>query len=301
MHTYVEDSPRSDVKVASVAAFSGSFAPNARPADTFKLPWYQRREYFLGGWLDPEIWKAAFIETVGTTCLVVTSGHIAATLMSYGTTQIGAYIGISSIFLLSVFIYATAGLTGGHLNPMVTFSSIITGLCPLSRGTLYICAQTAGSALAGGIIIGIYGRERAVQIHGGGCFYDPSHMSSGQVFLSETFASFVLLYLAYGVGLDPRQALLFGPKFGPLLVGLSVGLVAFATSGMAPGYAGAQMHPARCFAFGIARRNLSGQWIWWFGPALAAVLFAAIYNMVPPTPRKEAQDSSTPTLNINPA
>lgn len=84
-------------------------------------------------------------------------------------------------------------------------------------------------------------------------------MSSGQVFLNEVSACFVLLFLAYGVGLDPRQALFFGPKMGPLLVGASIGLVGFATSGIAPGYGGAQMHPGRCFGYGIAKRDMSSK------------------------------------------
>lgn len=94
------------------------------------------------------------------------------------------------------------------------------------------------------------------RFHGGGCFFDPSIVTVNQVVLNEICSSFVLLFLAYGVGLDPRQALLFGPRLGPLLVGMSLGLVSFSSSGMAPGYTGAQMNPARCFAFGIARRDL---------------------------------------------
>lgn len=97
------------------------------------------------------------------------------------------------------------------------------------------------------------------RVQGGGCFYDPATMSPGQVFLNEVSACFVLLFLAYGVGLDPRQALIFGPKLGPLLVGTSLGLVSFATSGIAPGYAGAQMNPSRCFAYGIAKRDMSSK------------------------------------------
>lgn len=44
---------------------------------------------------------------------------------------------------------------------------------------------------------------------------------------------------------------------GPALVGVSLGLVTFATSGIIPGYAGAQMNPAKCFGNGIARMDLS--------------------------------------------
>ena len=71
---------------------------------------------------------------MGTAGYVFISGQVAATLHSYDTLQVGAYIGISNIFLLSTFIYATAAITGGHLNPLVTFSAIFAGICPFSRG-----------------------------------------------------------------------------------------------------------------------------------------------------------------------
>ncbi|KAE8420052.1 aquaporin-like protein [Aspergillus pseudocaelatus] len=272
--------PDRDIK-EDVAKFDGSFAPKARPTEPLSGPWYTNRDYLIGGWSDPSIWKAAFIEAVGTSGLVYVSGNISTTLLSYDTKQVGAYIGLSNVFLISIFIYATAATTGGHLNQMITFSAIFSGICPISRGTLYICGQTLGAA-----------------VHGGGCFYNTTTLSSGEVFLNEVFASLVLLFLSYGVGLDPRQAVVFGPRLGPLLVGSSLGILSFATSGVAPGYAGAQMNPARCFAFGVARRDMSGQWIWWFGPAIAALLQALIYSLAPPAPRPKAKKDSLPALPV---
>ncbi|KAG8419835.1 hypothetical protein J3458_004669 [Metarhizium acridum] len=152
----------------------------------------------------------------------------------------------------------------------------------MTVGVLYLCAQLLGASLAGGILTGVWGEEKAAGIHGRGCFFTPSVTSAGQVFLNEAAASFVVLYLAYGVGLDPRQAILFGPRLGPLLVGASLGLVSFASSGIAEGYGGAQANPARCFAAAIARKDMSYQWIWWFGQAAAAVLLAVFYNAIPP-------------------
>jgi glycerol uptake facilitator-like aquaporin len=106
------------------------------------------------------------------------------------------------------------------------------------------------------VILALTGLERSV--FGGGCFYDTAYIDTYQVFLNEIFSTSALLFLAYGLGLDPRQAVLWGPRMGPVLVGLALGLVAFATSGIAPGYAGAQMHPARCFAFAVAKRDMTG-------------------------------------------
>ena len=66
-------------------------------------------------------------------------------------------------------------------------------------------------------------------------------------------------FLAFGVGLDPREAEMFGPRLGPLFVGCSLGLVSFASSGLVPRYTGASMNPARCLAFAIARDDYKGK------------------------------------------
>lgn len=274
--------PRSAMPKMDLAAFDGSFAPAVRPREVRLAPWYRSRDYFVGQWLDVSVWKSAVVEMVATSCLVFLSGQITATIEGYGTPQVGGYIGISNIILLSTFIYATAPASGGHLNPMITFSAILTGLCSVPRGILYMSAQTLGGALAGGLLLGVWGHERATSLQGGGCWYDPSQASPGQVYLNEVFSSFVLLFLSFGVGLDPRQAALFGPRMGPLLVGASLGLVTFSSSGIIPGYAGAQMNPSRCLAFGIARRNMSYQWVWWFGPAVGGLIEALLYNLIPP-------------------
>lgn len=68
----------------------------------------------------------------------------------------------------------------------------------------------------------------------------------------------MLLFLAFGLGLDPRQAMLFGPRLGPLLVGVALGLTTFASSGMIPGYTGANMNPGRCLSLNLAGRDFSG-------------------------------------------
>jgi hypothetical protein len=43
---------------AECAKFEGSFAVGGRPKLQRQI-WFKRREYFLGGWKEPEIWKSA--------------------------------------------------------------------------------------------------------------------------------------------------------------------------------------------------------------------------------------------------
>lgn len=75
------------------------------------------------------------------------------------------------------------------------------------------------------------------------------------MFADVFFFFFFFRFLAFGTGLDPRQAAIFGPQLGPLLVGLSLGVVTASTTGRAAGYGGASVNPARCLAFCVARNS----------------------------------------------
>jgi glycerol uptake facilitator-like aquaporin len=44
-------------------------------------------------------------------------------------------------FSLAVWIYTAANISGGHLNPAVTFSTLICGFYPLLHSLLYIALQ----------------------------------------------------------------------------------------------------------------------------------------------------------------
>ncbi|KAK8040641.1 aquaporin-like protein [Apiospora marii] len=218
------------------ANFHGSFAAITARHKTKHLhnrPWYRRHAYFTGGWGDRAIWRAG-----------AATVHTAAAA--------AGYVGLWSAGLLAVLVAATAPGSGGHLNPMVTLSTVLCGLCPLSRGVIYVAFQMVGAAIAGGCFLGSWGVERAAT------------------------------FLIFGVGLDPRQAALFGPHLVPVLVGLCFGVVAFVSQGLTPGYAGANMNPAKCFGIAIATNDYSAQWIWWVGGLIGGIIQAILYNFNPP-------------------
>lgn len=74
---------------------------------------------------------------IATCCQVFVSGQIVATISTYGTPQLGAYIGISNLVLIATFIYAVAPASGGHVNPTITFAAVLTGLCSVPRGVFH--------------------------------------------------------------------------------------------------------------------------------------------------------------------
>lgn len=68
--------------------------------------------------------------------LIYISAQFGMTISGYGTRQVAAYVGIFNTILLSVFIYASAPASGGHLNPFITWTTLWCGLCPAPRGVM---------------------------------------------------------------------------------------------------------------------------------------------------------------------
>jgi hypothetical protein len=71
-----------------------------------------------------------------------------------------------------------------------------------------------------------------------GCTVDPTQVSPGQLFVLEYMFSLGLIFLAFGVGLDPRQAKVIGPALSLILVGMVVGFSTLASAAAKPGYTG---------------------------------------------------------------
>ena len=178
---------------AKAATFQGSFAADQRQQDRVIVPAEpgvrgQTWAYFSTGWGVTEIWRSAvrvpigpkssrkpadvctsqaftmtdtsyiqFIEGVASMSLCYLSALIDITLANFKISEVAAFAGVSNIFLLSLFIFAIAPASGGHINPLITFTTVTTGLTGLPRGVLYMVGQTIGGAVAGGIIRGIFG------------------------------------------------------------------------------------------------------------------------------------------------
>jgi glycerol uptake facilitator-like aquaporin len=80
----------------------------------------------------------------------------------------------------------------------------------------------------------------------GGCYLFPEFVPVSNAFTVEFGADMILLFLAFGVGLDPRQRAVFGPALAPMFVGGVLALESLGTSFTRYGYGGAGGNPARC-------------------------------------------------------
>ena len=93
--------------------------------------------------------REAAAEFLGTFILIVFGvGVVAQTVLSRNTA--GSYLAINLGWGLAVMlgVYASAGVSGAHLNPAVTLALVATRGFPLAKVAPYVVAQMAGAFVA---------------------------------------------------------------------------------------------------------------------------------------------------------
>ncbi|KAH7121601.1 aquaporin-like protein [Dactylonectria macrodidyma] len=242
--------------------------------------------------LHVNLWKAAFIEGIGTLMLVYTTtwANVAPPVIpTKPTAQLGnfdnaAFIGplvggITTFLFLSLFISAFGAVSGAHFNPLITVATFFARLCSLPRMILYVCFQVGGGALAGLLVRASYGTR---DFQAGGCWLYTEVVPVKDAFVIELVTATILLFLAFGVALDPRQSQIVGPTLAPFLVGLSLGTLSFATAFTRYGYGGASLNPARCFGVFVGSRFPNWHWIHWIPDLIACMIHGLCYCFIPP-------------------
>ncbi|KAJ5820222.1 MIP transporter [Penicillium riverlandense] len=201
----------------------------------------------LKAFSDIDLWKFGAIECVAhprpspttTSSTPTTAAGVYATAAFFGP-LVG---GVSNFLFLTLFIFTFASVSGAHLNPTITLATFAAQLISFPRMILYIAGQILGGTLAGLMLRTAYGSRNFVV---GGCAVDTALVSAQQALVLEFICCLTLIFLAFGIGLDPRQ--LHGTTLSPWLVGLALGTISWASAFTRPGYGGAcKFIPLRFF------------------------------------------------------
>jgi glycerol uptake facilitator-like aquaporin len=231
----------------------------------------------LRGFRDAWLWKMAVIEGIGTLLQTYIGGLIAAGIVPSGTeTSVGAifpvtYAAVTNFVLITLFISGTAPVTGAHFNPLITWGTFLTKLSSLPRTILYTLFQCIGAVVGGFLLRASLGASPEQLAIVPGCYIDPTLVTPGEAYALETTTSLFVLFMAFGLGLDPRNATAFGPALGAFLIGLATALTLFATGVARKGYLGSSNNPARCLGLMAAAQRFNYHWIHWVGDFSAVV------------------------------
>ncbi|XP_039615087.1 aquaporin-3b [Polypterus senegalus] len=101
--------------------------------------------------------RQSLAECLGTLILVMFGcGSVAQLVLSGGTHGQFLTVNFAFGFAVTLGILISGQVSGGHLNPAVTFSLCLLGREPWIKLPVYFLAQTLGSFLGAGIIFGLY-------------------------------------------------------------------------------------------------------------------------------------------------
>ncbi|CAN6203753.1 unnamed protein product [Urochloa humidicola] len=161
-------------------------------------------------------------------------------------------LGIAWAFggMIFILVYCTAGISGGHINPAVTFGLFLARKVSLVRAILYMAAQCLGAicgvALVKGFQSGFYGR------YGGGANEVSAGYSTGTGLAAEIVGTFVLVYTVFSAT-DPKRNARDShvPVLAPLPIGFAVFMVHLATIPVT----GTGINPARSLGAAVVYNN----------------------------------------------
>jgi len=236
------------------------------------------------------IGRELLAEFLGTFVLIVFGvGVVAQTVLSKNANGSFLAINIGRGIAVMLGIYASAGVSGAHLNPAVTVALAVHRQFPWGKVVPYSIAQVAGAFAASAVVFATY-REAFGAFDGGmrvveganataGIFatYPQPYLSIAGGFLDQVVGTMLLMAGVLAVT-DQKNvgapAWFTGPLVGLLVVGIGVAF------GFNAGYA---INPARDFGprlFTFVAGWGSGVFTagngWWWVPVAAPIVGATV-------------------------
>ncbi|XP_073107359.1 aquaporin TIP2-1-like [Elaeis guineensis] len=171
-------------------------------------------------------------------------------------------------FALYVAVSVGANISGGHVNPAVTFGLALGGQITILTGIFYWIAQLLGAIAASFLLKAVTGLSPI-----------PTHSLAARVgsiegVVMEIAITFALVHTVYATAADPKKGSL--GTIDPIATGLLVGATILA----AGPFSGGSVNPARSFGPAVARGDFTDNWIYWVGPLIGGGLAGLVYTYV---------------------
>ncbi|XP_010555818.1 PREDICTED: probable aquaporin PIP2-5 [Tarenaya hassleriana] len=265
--------------VAEQGSFSGKDYHDPPPAPVFDTA-------ELGKWSFYRAVIAEFIATLLFLYITVLTviGYKSQTdaTLNAGADQCGGVgiLGIAWAFggMIFILVYCTGGISGGHINPAVTFGLLLARKVSLVRAVMYIVAQCLGAICGVGLVKAF--QSSYYSRYGGGANSLADGYSVGVGVGAEIIGTFVLVYTVFSAT-DPKRNARDShvPVLAPLPIGFSVFMVHLATIPIT----GTGINPARSLGAAVIynqEKAWDDHWIFWVGPFAGAAIAAFYHQFV---------------------
>ena len=209
-------------------------------------------------------------EFIGTFTLIFAGVGAIAVTAPLGAASL-VPVALAHGLALVVMITATAAISGGHLNPAVTFGALLGGKIQLPQAIGHWVAQVLGG-MAGALVIWAFLPAGVLAKAGYGVPAPGAGVGSVTAVFIELVLTFFLVFVVFGSAIDDRA-----PKVGGLFIGLTVAMDILVGGPLT----GAAMNPARFLGPAIVyATDLQYTWIYLLGPLLGGGLAGLIWRFV---------------------
>ncbi|XP_031850437.1 aquaporin AQPAn.G isoform X2 [Nomia melanderi] len=213
-----------------------------------------------------------FTESKGDLCRALVAEFLGTMLLNFfgcGSVITGNVVAISLAFGLTVAaaIQGIGHVSGGHVNPAVTFGLMVIGKVSIIRGLLYVLAQSIGAIAGSGAIRALSPETMENAL---GVVSLSEGVTPVQGFGIEFFLAFILVLVVCGA-CDAAKP--HSQGVAPLVIGLAVSV------GHLVGVprTGAGMNPARSLGSAVVMNMFDNHWVYWIGPILGGMAGGLVY------------------------
>jgi len=196
-------------------------------------------------------------------------GAIAMNSLTHGSVGLVG-IALAHGFAIMVMVYATGHISGGHINPAVTFAMLVSGRIGFGKAVGYIISQLAGGALGAFAVYASYPLDATTDTHLGATMLASNITPAAGVGI-EAVLTFLLVFVIFGVAVDSRAP----AAAAGLAIGGTIALDILAAGPLT----GASMNPARSFGPALVQLDWTNHWVYWAGPLLGGAVAAWVYTV----------------------
>jgi MIP family channel proteins len=223
-------------------------------------------------------WRAVLTEFIATTLFIfIGLGSVIASNKSINDNSEGsALVTISFCFGLglSAMISVSAPISGGQLNPALTFGLCVIKQIELFKAILFIIAQILGGILAAALALAVYPDRNAEAVKLGLTTL-AAGVSVGNGVGIEIILTFIFVFTACSTAELPEDSH-HVRRFAPLAIGFAV----VCCNMIGVPFTGTGINPARTFGPAVVSNYWANHWVYWVGPLIGAVLATVIYDFL---------------------
>ena len=213
--------------------------------------------------------RAPVAELIGTALLVFFSaGAVVANAAGIPLGPVG--VALAYGVGIAVLITMTMSISGGHLNPAVSLGLWLAQKIDGRQLAIYVAAQLIG-AVFGALLIKAFFSTGVARVTSLGIPQISGALSLWEAIAIEAVLTFFVVSAVFGTSVSP-----LAPKVG----GFGIGLAIFTCALVCGNLTGAAMNPARAFGPALVSLDWHGQIAYWIGPALGAVVAAALWRFL---------------------